>query len=673
MPLTPEQLQRVSERQHVAAHDGGGRTRLVAGPGTGKSTSVEERARWLVQDRDVHATQVFVVSFTRASARDLRDRIVTYCRNKGIEHASLISVSTLHSLALKVLRAAGQLEQYPTDPMVLDDWELKHIFEAEFSVDSGILPSRCKEVRRDHEAFWSTGQWEPPNYIPPDPPITGNERARFLAFHGPRTQVYACVLPGEVVRKCVDGIRAGTLDPAALLRAEELIVDEFQDLNPCDIEFVEHFVRAEIATFVAGDDDQSLYSFRFASPSGIQQFVAKHAGAGDHLLEECLRCTPAIVEAASALIAVNSPPGRIPKNLTSLYGQANPPIHGRVFRHHFPSATAEARAIAQSCSQLLSQGLNPRDMLILLSNSNLTERTITNALSDAEVPFEPIKRSEFRDSDAGRLLLAVLRTVLDRQDYIAYRTILGLLDGVGIGTCNSTANKVTIHNLNFRALFSDVLSANVFNSREVTALTRAREIISAVIPWGVGDDFASHRHALDDIVTTALGAGKLGDWPDVADSLPAGITIQELRDYLWAANDEQQAAILEACYERLGMEIPDQGLLPAKVRIMTMHGAKGLSAKVVFIPALEEEVIPGEWRRAYPGLVLEAARMLYVSITRARAACFLSYSTRRTIFGRSTVTRASRFCNNLAGQFSYTNDGISQADAAAIAADCIVL
>ena len=86
---------------------------------------------------------------------NIRDRIADYCSAKGIQTAQVVSVTTLHSLALRALRAAGLLT-YPSDPTVMDRWELKNIFNAEFSKTSKIRPSRCEEIRRHHEAFWST-------------------------------------------------------------------------------------------------------------------------------------------------------------------------------------------------------------------------------------------------------------------------------------------------------------------------------------------------------------------------------------------------------------------------------------------------------------------------------------------------------------------------------------
>jgi DNA helicase-2/ATP-dependent DNA helicase PcrA len=100
--------------------------------------------------------------------------------------------------------------------------------------------------------------------------------------------------------------------------------------------------------------------------------------------------------------------------------------------------------------------------------------------------------------------------------------------------------------------------------------------------------------------------------------------------------------------------------------VMTMHGAKGLSAKVVFIPGLEESILPGTKRQPYPGLVLEAARLLYVSTTRARAACILSYGRRRLVFGSFVDQVPSRFLAHTGGAFAFRTTPLSVSELAEI-------
>jgi superfamily I DNA/RNA helicase len=156
VPLRRNDVDAAQAEQHAAAHATAPAVRLVAGPGTGKSATIEERVRWILGQR-VSADSVYVVSFTRASAAELRERVQAYCARHSVAGAEDVSVTTLHSLALRVLRRAGLLAAYASGPMVLDEWELRYVFDAEFSATAGATPRRSAEIRREHEAFWSTG------------------------------------------------------------------------------------------------------------------------------------------------------------------------------------------------------------------------------------------------------------------------------------------------------------------------------------------------------------------------------------------------------------------------------------------------------------------------------------------------------------------------------------
>jgi len=582
--------------------------------------------------------------------------------------ATQVRVATLHSLALRALRAAQLLGAYPAVPLVLDQWELENIFDSEFGHVEDVGKERREQIRQHHEAFWNTGQWDPPNYVPPNPPITEQERQRFQAFHGPRTQIYSCVLPGEIVRQCVAQMRAGVLDPVALLNIHHLIVDEFQDLNPLDLDFVDLLAERGAQVFVAGDDDQSIYSFRFASPGGIQSFPVKYPAAGQHTLSACFRCTPAVLVTAEAVIAANPLPNRIPKNYTSLWGDAAPPVAGIVHRWRFGNGYEEARATAASCRSLVQGGMKPRDILILLSNKRIQLKVLEGELNAAGVAFEGPRAESFLNTETGRLVLALVRIVCDSNDYVAHRAILGLRPGVGVGTCNSVAEAVLTNNLNFRAVFYQPLPDGVFGKRARNALEQARALVAEIAQWGNEDTLEMRTEPLAAIITAMYGAPEADRWRGFVAELPAGMTLAELRDFLWADTDEQQAALLEAVLTRLHQPIPEGGILPQRVRVMSMHGAKGLSARVVFIPGMEEEILPGPRRAQYPGLVLEAARLLYVSITRARAACVISYARNRIVYGQAVVETPSRFTAHLNGPFVQKNGGLTAEEAGQVLA-----
>ena len=668
MPITDAQKAAAQAVQHAAAHDPAVQVRLVAGPGTGKSQSIEERICWLIS-QGVAADAICAVSFTRASATDLRLRVHRFAAEPGYDGIDSVRVTTLHSLALRLLREAGQLDTFPVEPLVMDDWEVENIFDEEYAHVHNVGKKRRKQIRRDHEAFWSTGAWDPPNYVPPNPAITSAERSSFDAFHGPRTETYACVLPGRIIRLCVEQMEAGLLNAVHLLGLQHLIVDEYQDLNPLDQKFVRFLILQGARVFIAGDDDQSVYSFRFASPAGIQSFPADYPGSTQHQLNACFRCTPAVLAASATLIAARPGLNRIPKAHASLYAASSPPVAGRVHRWKFASAAAEAKAITASCRDLISAGTGPRDILILLSKKSLTH-PLLDELTAAGVPAEHPREEGFRDTQPGRLALYLLRIVCNADDYIAHRGLLCLRRGVGIGRCISVYDAVLGANLNFRAVFYDALPAGVFAGHALTAVNNARGTCAALAGWQPADTVGARGPEISHILETHFTPAAAAAWEEFILPLPADMTLQELRDFLWADSDEQQGVILQAAMVRLGMPIPAAGVLPPRVRVMTMHGAKGLSAHVVFIPGLEDAVFPGPYRNPYPGLVLEAARLLYVSLTRARAACVVSLARRRMVNGQMETQTPSRFASELGGPFTDRTAGLDAHEVAEVRAFC---
>jgi DNA helicase II / ATP-dependent DNA helicase PcrA len=670
MPIPAVHLQAAQAAQSTAAHDPANRIRLIAGPGTGKSSSIEQRIAWLI-GQGANPQRIFAVSFTRASAKDLAERIGAFAQAQGVLGAELVRVSTLHSLALRTLRQAGLLTRYPVDPLVLDPWELTNIFDSEFGTFGKISSKRRQAAIRDYyEAFWNTGQYNPPNYIPASPPVTAAEAAMFDGFHGPTSQSYSCVLPGEIVGQCVAEMNAGTIDPVQLLHVEHLIVDEFQDLNPVDLAFIDGFVVRGCRTFIAGDDDQSIYSFRYANPAGIQTFPQRHAGTSLHTLNECFRCMPTIVDSANALIGAFAHANRIPKNVMSLYRHVGPAAGGIVHRWRFTGGQVEAQSIASSCRDLIQAGIDPKEILILLNNRGALEEEIVTRLLAAGVPVSATNSVEFTQTDPGRLMLALLRIVINGDDYVALRTILGLRKGVGVTTTHGLRRVVCDNNLNYKNVFFAPLPNGVFTGRIKVALDAARGVVGQIQAWQKTDTIAVHAPEILTLVQNALGAPAAAEVATYIATIPPDATLEETRDCLWADGADQKARLVSAIYDRLGHPVPPALVVPSRVRIMTMHGAKGLSAKIVFIPGLEDSLLPGQWRAPYHGLVLEAARLLYVSITRARAACVISYASRRTINGQFVPHPPSRFAASLNGAFVARNTGLDAPECAAVISAC---
>lgn len=576
MPITAAQMAAAEQRQWTAAQDGSPQIRLVAGPGTGKSKTIEKRVAYVLST-GANPQNIYVISFTVASARELRERVVNFCANQPFAAAAAsVNVSTMHSLALRILRSANILTTlYPHNPTVLDDWERKNIYDLELANSIGTNPTRAAQIRLAHDTAWQTLN---PQFIN-QAAITPTEATAFNAFHPTRTNLYSCVLPGELVYKCVDAIQMGQIQQGQLPQIDHLIVDEFQDLNAADQQFVEQLSAGGAALFVAGDDDQSIYSFRHADPSGIINFHNRYPLSSTHVLDECFRCTPNVLSPASAMIATN--PGRLTKNLQSLYQTSAPPVLGRTLVWSFASEQDEAAAIAESCQQLLNAGLAGREdeIVILVSNKDLQVGTLAQALGNLGLPYDPPRGESLTDDEGIRAVFCMLRIIKDlnsaQPDYVAHRALLCLLNGVGTATAKSIADGCIANLQNFHQLFYLATMPQWLTARQAAAVSRVTTIANAVNGWSLSDTLGSRLPDISQQVTTIFGAQsatKAAPWAALATSLPAGMTLEELLLYFSADTDADRRGLLDSVNTRLGNAPMPATPIQKRIRILTMHG-----------------------------------------------------------------------------------------------------
>ena len=670
MPLTPQLTAPAIARQEAAASDPAAQVRLVAGPGSGKSFSIESRVKHLL-GHNVSAKAILVLSFTRSSSRDLADRIRSHCAQAGLPTGANVHVGTFHSLALRVMRMAKLLDVYLVDPRVLDEWEMRKWIDAEFAEDVQVKPGRARLVREFHEAWWSTGQQNPTNYIPADPPISAQEQQQFNMFHQMQTGFYGCLLVGEIVKNCMQYAAPKAIDVRSILGVDHLIVDEYQDLNPMDLDFVDHLVNQGVITFVAGDDDQSVYSFRHASPSGIQTFTNRFPSASNHALSDCFRCAPEVLNAALNVLMHFASPERIPKQLTSLYAAASPPVPGHAKMTRFSSHQVEAEAIADSCVELNTAGLDWGDIMILLGNRHVVAAEIENKLTARGVPIASAQSKLFRDGKPGRAGFSMLRMLSDEDDLVAYKNLLSLAPQMGPSRCLDVTSRCVAANMSAVDLYKGDIPACVLQPLQVAKVKEVRAIAATIQAWDMMDTLAHRGVVLSQLIEQVVGTTYQQEWNGFCQALPQDTKLQELLDLLYADDLEKQHGVIAAVHARLGTSAPS-ALDPQRVQVKTMHGSKGLSAKVVFIPGLEENVFPTQRTQQKPGLVSEGARLLYVSITRARAAVFCSCACSRFQNGKRVTNPVSRYAVQLGQQVMYQAQpqGLTAAEAQQVVATC---
>ena len=413
-----------------------------------------------------------------------------------------------------------------------------------------------------------------------------------------------------------------------------LIVDEYQDLNNCDQEFVEHITTFGADVFIAGDDDQSIYSFRHAAPNGIIDYLSNHSSAVSHNLQHCFRCTTSVLSAAESLIVHN--PGRISKAQVSMYQNSSPAVSGSFDIWRCQTGTEEARLIAESCKDLIAASVQPNQILILLRSNRIQGQILYDALNVAGVQYEPVRADSLLEEPMPRLVHSLLEVVKNPTDkYVPYRVILGQLHGVGKGTCTGIANLTVSSNLNFRDLFYSPPPRGVFTRSQASAINRVATIVGSIEGWSDTDTFSSRAAAILQIggqiynMQSQTGIDALNDWNSLVNTIPPAMTLDELYGYLDSDTEAGRFQILDSVARRLAENPDSPRSVAARVRVLTMHGAKGLEGQVVFIPGAEQGITPSAYAIATPGQVNEERRLMYTAITRAKASCIVSLAQTR--------------------------------------------
>ncbi len=585
------QLGGLLEEQERAAREVEADARLLAGPGTGKTMTLVEHVATLL-GAGVPASGILCLTFTRAAAAGLRRKI-----RDAIGGAEPPGVFTLHGFAL------GQLMRKHVDVgsgrgrlRVADDWEERHVVEEDLKRLLEVPDVR--DVRRRLRALASA--WETTPDAPPedDPALLGA-----LRRHKDR---YRYVLRSELVFLLKAELDA---DPFFLENSfSHVVVDEYQDLNKCDVAVIDEMWHRGSRLYVAGDDDQSIYQqLRNAHPQAIRDFVDNHVGAVDLRLTTCVRCDSDIIALATRVIEQETQ--RTPKQLEPHPSAGS----GTVVMLAFRNGDEEARGIALLAKAFADAGVPYQEIMVLLRSDY---RGTFSELIDAEMRrlYVPARVRSGEDSTldtpAGRLLLGHLRLIVDREDDLAWRAIVEMPgSGAGVGSVAQLDALADSRGLSFAGALRQVVG-----NRALLPSTGHR----------VQSLAGSVARLLDDV--EAVSPVDVESWiNESCVRLPVSESLEAARQELVGLAATYASGSLQELLAAIALrKEEEQDVIAGNVNIMTMHKAKGLDACVVIVAAAEEAIIPGR------GNTDEERRLFYVSLTRARHALFVTHAVNRT-------------------------------------------
>jgi len=588
----------LTETQHRAASYTGTHARLLAGPGTGKTLVLTRRILFLIQEKQVNPQDILVLTFTRVAARELRQRI-TDALNKQI---SGITITTLHSFALSLLLKHGAGDRLPQPIRIADDWEEKKIIRQDLKRELGLPKvKQAEELLNRLSANWEQ-LGDPQRELCP----------RFYGAWQKHREVFGYTLRAEMVYQLLHALEEGALQ--IKYPPKYILVDEYQDLNPCELKTLKRITELtnESSLYVAGDDDQSIYGFRYAAPEGIRNFDKDYTPSDSLNLTECHRCGHKILELAQYVIQQDHK--RLSKDICAASGLAPGEVHILKFINQHP----ERRGIAEICRWLVnSQKVQPNEILILLREDRnrafstpIREALEKQGLSAGIVsnPLECFEKTE------GRKFLSILRLVVNPKDHLAWRTLLEIDKDYKIGpkTLGEIYDKASNDGKRFYQVLSDIVD-------EPTSITRGKVVARAC-------------KEIKDLVSEAsskLESEGIEGIPSLIEQLIKDPKLQEeilglFQRVIDMASPKNLDELLRALTVSMGDKEQEQQR--DSINIMTMHQAKGLSATAVFIVGAEQELIPG---RAKGSEIDDERRLLYVSLTRAKQYLYITFCLER--------------------------------------------
>lgn len=568
---------------------------ILAGPGTGKSYTILGFIINLLESKSILPNNIFVLTFTRAATAELKHKIKEEIKSTG----DLPQVFTLHGFSLRqLMKNAKNIRALPHNFSIADDYEERYIIMEDLKRFLNV--GHINEIKKLFNLLSSN--WETLNADRTDWEINF-ESPEFIGAWKQHREIYGYVLRSELVYQFKNLLLQ---EPDAKIDGpiEYLIIDEYQDLNRCDLLVISELSKKGSKLFCAGDDDQSIYGFRYAFPEGIRNFTKDITNSEQFLITKCHRCDKTILD--FSLNVIRQDYKRIPKKLESITGN-----DGNCFILRFQNQNKEAEKIAQIILSLNKNYDIPFNEIIILLRSdfhNVFSNIIKSRLTDNSIKLSTTTNYyEIFNTKQGLFLIAILKLLHNNENDLSIRTLLQLSLGVGLTTIDSIYNYAVKNKIRFSKAIDLIRCSEVAEFKTNTNLQAAIKNI-----FSIKEKCADPNKSFEDLLNDLLNC-----IPDCTDEFKT-----QIKEFIKTSEIVSIDNFISVITDFLGpAEQSDDR--PNGVRIMTMHQAKGLSASAVFVVAVEEEYIPGR------GDVDEERRLLYVSLTRARKYLFLTYCNER--------------------------------------------
>lgn len=650
--MTTDYLNDLNESQKQAVINTEGPSLIIAGAGAGKTRVLTYRIAHLLRN-GIPAGKILALTFTNKAAREMKERIM---RIVSPEIARYLWMGTFHSIFARILRMEGDKLGYKSNFTIYDSSDSKSLIRSiikELSLDDniykpGVIASRISTAKNN---LVTSGMYAA------DASMQEYDRSSRMPLLADVYRTYAS--------RC---FKANAMDfddlllntnilfrdfPVELARYQEkfkyILVDEYQDTNYSQYLIVKKLAASHKNICVVGDDAQSIYSFRGARIENILEFKNDYSDYQLFKLEQNYRSTQTIVNAANTIIANNE--GQIKKNIYSMNetGEKIQVMQAMTDSEEGFNVTSDI------FDKKLSRQLNWSDFAILY-RTNAQSRIFEETLRRKNIPYKIYGGLSFYERKEVKDILAYFRMVINSEDEEALkRSINYPKRGIGDATIQKIFELAATYNLTPWSILSEPAKySGQFNHGTITKLKHYAEFINNMrLNSDTADAFVKAKEiAIGSGIMKELREGKSPEEVSRYENLEE--LLNAIKVFTESAETNGEPSILEAYMSNVAL-LTDQDSEKEedrnKVTLMTMHSAKGLEFKHVYIVGMEDTLFPSPMSSGSARELEEERRLFYVAVTRAEKQATLSYALNRYKWGNLERCSPSRFLREIDQKF----------------------
>ncbi len=628
-----------SQREAVTAPPGN--LLVQAGAGSGKTRVLTHRIAWLNRVEGISPFGIMAVTFTNKAAREMRERA---------EHllgtpVGPMWIGTFHGIAHRFLRSHWEEAGLPQAFQIIDSDDQLRIVKR---VLRALELDEAQWVPRQIQWFINAEKDEgrrAADIKDKSDPILAQHIRIYTAYEAACERAGAVDFAELLLRSLETLRKSEKLLLHYRKRFSHLLIDEFQDTNAIQYEWIRLLAGNSGHVFAVGDDDQSIYAWRGAKVENILNFDKDFPDTTLIRLEQNYRSTGNILNAANTLIDCNV--GRLGKNLWTADSDGE-----QITLYNAYNETDEARFIVETIqSEISGKGAQRKDFAVLY-RSNAQSRSVEEYLLAAGIPYRVYGGLRFFERAEIKDALAYLRLASHHYDDVSFERIINQPPrGIGDKTTAMIRQAARQADRPLWQLASEMISAGKFTARASTAVAGFIELIGKIRTEIDEQQLELHQAVELVIEKSGLLAHFSKDLSERGQSRVENL--QELstaaRTFQLQAEQESDLGPLDAFLAHAILEAGEGQAEAGEdcVQLMTLHSAKGLEFPTVFIAGMEQGLFPHQRSAEEPGRMEEERRLCYVGITRAREKLYLTMAEQRRLHGRDQYNPPSKFVNEL--------------------------